>query len=1377
MLTSQHPGTPEIGAKVVPADLLGPVPTFNIITCNLNGLNGNGHLVAGRLKTPTPCVLFQETKFNNAKQLDTFHRHLTNEVGDGLYQLFTNDHRALRTDTSDHRRCGVASYFHSSMPGYGDLHHLAYLDHPDRYMVVRTLWSGVPVYFHNVYAPVLPQLRRGFFDSLPRDFEPDSIHLVGGDFNLPFDGDLDTSRPRPDHSSGKTECVAWLTALRVVDGWRSHHPTERLYSGPGRVNRLDYIFLDSELMAHFYQNASYVKNDFGGDHLCHSLHLSKVAPTTTGGYWRLPRELLANSNIVNAIKVEAGLLLDKMVSDPTQNYGAMWYGWLKRMKKRLQQCHRHHLEMLNSTLHCLQLKVSATQRYYEWSGLGAADVEVARKSLEDAKVEHSQHLQDQQFDFHANSNERGSSHFFRRPQGSKIPISTANVDGVAVTDSTTVQAVFTAHWKSIMVAPMGQPPLNRARRRAVIRMLSKRLTSDQRADLDRPLTANELCSALKTMNPKKSPGPDGWSAGFFQVDPVIFSEILLLVFNYQLVHQGRLLPQQRESAVALLFKAGDRGDPGNYRPIALMAVEVKVLSRALAYRLAQYAPQLIHPTQAGFVPGRRLHDHVLTIQAMQQYCTMEDHDHYATFLDFSKAYDMVDQDFLFDVLGEMNIGSTFISWVKMLYCSPMVQIIFNGALGPTIKPTRGVKQGCPLSCLLFVLYLEPLGDMLRDQPHLGVTLPHGDTVTSIFFADDSTLLSQSLEAAVEQMAIVQEFCDVSGAKLNQSKCMTLVLNGHLDPGDIDDGGLLNVLATGQPVKYLGVLFGHALPLHHQVTHLNDKFLACFQQWGCRARTLQGRKLLVNTVMLSLLWHVTTVLPVPEPMVQGWQSMLNKYVLARKTDPTARYRPLLQRKWQYDRTLGLGLPHIASKLRGQRLQRLQHLMAGSSATSPPWQPLVLRQFSRTLGKLHRATHPFDFLFYYPNTSSKWLCLWELHPLWRDVWAQWAATPMAMRIQVEPNLATVMAMPVWLTQYDLMRTSDHHCAANLAKCPPTRRWCRNGASNGFFSLQDFVNIDGAWPSRGSFMSNMSNGNSASQVEVGPTGVMQLATVHRTVPTYLHLTRVHQKVTGLYRNDAIAIRAAPAAPHPFVALVKDKPRPFQAWPKGHVTKLAYHAPAVDCSHPMATTTRTTDTALKRYVYLVRRTCRVPPPVQGDVWLRLLYRMLPVNSRFYYLQPTQTTAVCCAYGCGAIETEHHAFHQCHHVYPVWLFHAKAWRCYGVNFSWSTISNLDLFYVNQRGAPMKDAVFLIWSLLTASTLYTIWTQHNAVQYDNKNPLPSTAWEELTFLGWTASLRRWLRLQDPDSCDRVAVLDVLGILKSQPNYRVLWTKYPRCLAL
>ncbi|KAF0706486.1 hypothetical protein As57867_006728, partial [Aphanomyces stellatus] len=143
--------------------------------------------------------------------------------------------------------------------------------------------------------------------------------------------------------------------------------------------------------------------------------------------------------------------------------------------------------------------------------------------------------------------------------------------------------------------------------------------------------------------------------------------------------------------------------------------------------------------------------------------------------------------------------------------------------------------------------------------------------------------------------------------------------------DTDGGGLLNILPTGKAAKYLGVLFGHQLPMDTQLNRINDRYLACFQQWGCRARTVQGRRLLANTVMLSLLWHVTAVTPVRGAMVQGWQSMLNRYILGRKTLPTDKYRPLLPPPLQFDPKLGLGLPHVASKIRTQRLLLLQRAM--------------------------------------------------------------------------------------------------------------------------------------------------------------------------------------------------------------------------------------------------------------------------------------------------------------------------------------------------------------------------------------------------------------------------------------------------------------------
>ncbi|RHZ02272.1 hypothetical protein DYB31_013870 [Aphanomyces astaci] len=305
---------------------------------------------------------------------------------------------------------------------------------------------------------------------------------------------------------------------------------------------------------------------FGGDHLTHTATLSQSPSTTTKGYWRLLRELLADPDIQRAITTEASALLDRVRADESLNHGAMWYGWLKRMRRQLMKCHRLHTQSTKVHLQHLHFRLATAKR----------------------------------------------------------------------------ALAYYAHWRSIMATPREAGPPDHHRRRAVLEVLTKWLALEDRESLDQPITALELCDAMKSMNPSKSPGPDG---------------------------SRDLLGTVRRSAITLLYKSGDRGLPGNNRPISLMPVEVKVLSRDLAFRLARHAPQLIHPTQAGFVPGRRLHDHVTMAQALQHYCTLEDQDSNATFLDFSKVYDMVDQTFLFEVLAEMNMDATFISWVRLLYNS------------------------------------------------------------------------------------------------------------------------------------------------------------------------------------------------------------------------------------------------------------------------------------------------------------------------------------------------------------------------------------------------------------------------------------------------------------------------------------------------------------------------------------------------------------------------------------------------------------------------------------------------------------------------------------------------------------------------------------
>ncbi|KAL7995038.1 hypothetical protein Plhal703r1_c48g0150981 [Plasmopara halstedii] len=102
------------------------------------------------------------------------------------------------------------------------------------------------------------------------------------------------------------------------------------------------------------------------------------------------------------------------------------------------------------------------------------------------------------------------------------------------------------------------------------------------------------------MKTNSSPGMDGLTAAFYQVAPTIFGECLCIVFNHHL-QVGRLSQSQRQSAIVLLYKKGMRACPSNYRPIALICVDLKVLSKTLTFRLQAVLNKLIHPDQKAFV--------------------------------------------------------------------------------------------------------------------------------------------------------------------------------------------------------------------------------------------------------------------------------------------------------------------------------------------------------------------------------------------------------------------------------------------------------------------------------------------------------------------------------------------------------------------------------------------------------------------------------------------------------------------------------------------------------------------------------------------------------------------------------------------------------
>ena len=283
--------------------------------------------------------------------------------------------------------------------------------------------------------------------------------------------------------------------------------------------------------------------------------------------------------------------------------------------------------------------------------------------------------------------------------------------------------------------------------------------------LDDPIEEAEVVEAAETCKEAKS--FIGVTPAIFSCLPPIWITFVTQILNMVFLSDNFSFPLKWcYNKLIVLFKKGARLICGNYRGISIGDTLGKVYAKILGNRLKQWMD--IDSCQAGGQEERGCGEHILALRLIFDYAISEKVKLFVLFIDFSKAYDKVPRKTLFEILKKLGCGKRFLSALVAIYKNTV-----NILNTEYVRATIGVKQGGPMSCILFIIYLNILAVTIRA---LGPDSFLND-IHALMLMDDTVLLASTRERMIEKFTVLMNFCKKYGMFINESKTQMMVVNG------------------------------------------------------------------------------------------------------------------------------------------------------------------------------------------------------------------------------------------------------------------------------------------------------------------------------------------------------------------------------------------------------------------------------------------------------------------------------------------------------------------------------------------------------------------------------------------------------------------------
>lgn len=292
-------------------------------------------------------------------------------------------------------------------------------------------------------------------------------------------------------------------------------------------------------------------------------------------------------------------------------------------------------------------------------------------------------------------------------------------------------------------------------------------------DLEEPFSEEELIMVIKETPSEKSPGPDGFIGAFFKKT----WDITKLDLMETVTHFGNLnserLQDLNTANICLIPKKSETLRVEDFRPISLIHSFSKMLAKLMANRLAPKLNDLVSQNQNAFIRKRAIHDNFLHVQNMVKLLHKRKKPSLFIKVDISKAFDSVSWPYMIEVLQNFGFGQRWCNWVSNLLGNSSSRILLNGIPGDYIFHARGLRQGDPLSPMLFILAMEPLQKLIKGAEEAGIfsNLFQGRRrFRCSLYADDVAIFIKPDQLELQALKkILNAFGDCSGLHINLQK--------------------------------------------------------------------------------------------------------------------------------------------------------------------------------------------------------------------------------------------------------------------------------------------------------------------------------------------------------------------------------------------------------------------------------------------------------------------------------------------------------------------------------------------------------------------------------------------------------------------------------